>query len=239
MRKDHRPYLVKKAFLNLHGFYARRFLRPQFDALGKGYFFLGPWHVEVFGAPVEIGNYATVVATGDNKVRFSVWARRKGEGGIRIGNYGLICPGVRISSAQEIVIGESCMMASKVYITDSDWHDIYDRIAPGKSAPVKIEDNVWIGDSAIICKGVTIGENSIIGAGAVVVNSVPPNSIAAGNPARVVKPLDPDEQFTARAQWYSDPVRLFKELDQWDRAMLLENTLWGWLRSIFCRTKRD
>jgi acetyltransferase-like isoleucine patch superfamily enzyme len=53
-------------------------------------------------------------------------------------------------------------------ITDSDWHDVYNRISIGKTAPIKIEDNVWIGDSVIVCKGVSIGENSIIGADAVV-----------------------------------------------------------------------
>ena len=55
----------------------------------------------------------------------------------------------------------------------------------------------WIGDSAII-KGVTIGKNSIIGAGAVVTKDVPPNSIFAGNPAKLVKTLD-DVEFNTRA----------------------------------------
>ena len=131
------------------------------------------------------------------------------------------------------------MIASNAYITDSDWHDIYNRIAIGKAAPVKIEENVWIGDSAIVCKGVTIGYNSIIGAGAVVVNSVPPNAIAAGNPARVVKSLDPEKPITTRAEWFSDPDRLFEELDQWDRAMLRSNTLLGWLRSLLSPAKGD
>jgi serine acetyltransferase len=136
-------------------------------------------------------------------------------------------------------VGDSCMVASNAYITDSDWHDIYNRIAPGKVAPVKIENNVWIGDSAIVCKGVTIGENSIVGAGAVVVHSIPANSIAAGNPARVVKTLDPNQAFTTRAQWYADPARLFEEFDQWDRALLQGNTVRGWLRSIFLPAKGD
>ena len=61
------------------------------------------------------------------------------------------------------------MIAHGAYISDADWHGIYDRAEPvGKTKPIKFEDNVWIGDSAIICKGVTIGKNSIIGAGAVV-----------------------------------------------------------------------
>lgn len=232
MRKDHRPYFIKKAYLDFQRFYVRRFLRPQFAVLGKGYVFMKPWHVEIFGAPVELGNYAVVIATGDNKVRLSVWPKRQNEGRIQIGDFSLICPGVRISSASETVIGDSCMIASKVYITDCDWHGVYNRISIGKTAPIKINDNVWIGDSAIICKGVTIGDNSVIGAGAVVVNSIPAYTVAAGNPARVVKSLDPKKPFTPRSGWYSDPARLIKEFDQWDRAILRGNTLLGWLRSI-------
>ena len=83
------------------------------------------------------------------------------------------------------------MIAHGAYISDADWHGIYDRAEPvGKTKPIKFEDNVWIGDSAIICKGVTIGKNSIIGAGAVVTKDVPENCVFAGNPAKLVKKLD-------------------------------------------------
>lgn len=239
MRKDHRPYFLKRAYLRFQAFYVRRFLRPQLESLGKGFSFINPWHVEIFGAPVALGDYATVIASSDKKVRFSIWSENKGRGRIDIGNYALILPGVRISSASEIIIGNSNMIASHTYITDCDWHGIYDRVAMGKTAPVTLGDNVWIGDSAIICKGVTIGDNSIIGAGAVVVNAVPPNVIAAGNPARVVKHLDPQEKFRARAEWYSNPDRLFDDLDRWDRDMLKENTLLGWLRAMLAPGRSD
>jgi carbonic anhydrase/acetyltransferase-like protein (isoleucine patch superfamily) len=131
------------------------------------------------------------------------------------------------------------MIASSAYITDSDWHDIYNRAAVGRTAPVRIGDNVWIGDSAIICKGVTIGENSIIGAGAIVVDSVPPNTIAAGNPAKVVKQLDPKQRITKRAQWFSDPERLSEEIDTMDRDMLKGNTICHWIRSMVSPKKED
>jgi maltose O-acetyltransferase len=52
--------------------------------------------------------------------------------------------------------------------------------------PITIEDNVWIGGLAVICPGVTVGQDSVIGAGTVVTKNVPPGSIAVGNPARVV-----------------------------------------------------
>ena len=117
------------------------------------------------------------------------------------------------------------MIASRVYITDCDWHDLYNRIATGAARPVRIAANVWIGDSALICKGVNIGENSIIGAGAVVVDDVPANSVAAGNPARIVKSLDPRVPLTTRAHWFADPDALFQNIDRLDRKMLAGNTL--------------
>jgi acetyltransferase-like isoleucine patch superfamily enzyme len=239
MINDHRPYIVKKTYLKLQKFYARHFLRPQLEHLGTGFTFMRPWHVELFGAPISIGQFATVIATPDKKIRLSVWPDQAGKGHITIGNYCLVCPGVRVSSAVGITIGDNCMIANGAYITDSDWHGIYNRISFGKASPVSIEKNAWIGDSAIICKGVTIGENSIVGAGAIVVDSVPPNSVAAGNPARVVKQLDPEEAFTTRAQFFSDPVKLSRDFMAWEQAVLQGNTLFGWLRHLLFPAKGD
>lgn len=58
------------------------------------------------------------------------------------------------------------------------------------SKPITIEDNVWIGGGAILLPGVTIGKNSVIGAGSVVTRSIPENSVAVGNPCRTIKRLD-------------------------------------------------
>ena len=55
--------------------------------------------------------------------------------------------------------------------------------------PITIEDNVWIGGGAIVCPGVTIGENSVIGAGSVVTRDIPANVVAVGNPARVIRSI--------------------------------------------------
>lgn len=239
MHKDHRPYFVKKGYLRLQHFYTRRFLQPQLDRLGQDHVIVKPWHVEVFGGPVRIGRCAFIIAASDGKVRLAVWPSKPGKGSIRIGDYGLICPGVRISSGNRIDIGDNCMLAHGVYITDADWHGIYDRIDFGNSAPVCIEDNVWIGDGAIISKGVTIGANSVIGAGSVVVHDVPANAVAAGNPARVVRRLDPDRKFTTRAHWYADPQRLYRQFDHLDRRMLAGNTLLGWLRYLLFPTRGD
>jgi acetyltransferase-like isoleucine patch superfamily enzyme len=239
LRRDHRPYYLKKAYLKFQEFYVHHFLRPQLESLGKGFTFLRPWHVELFGAPIELGEYINVVASSDRNVSLAIWAEQNDRGRIRVGNYCLICAGVRIGSAHEILIGNNCMLASNAYITDSDWHDIYNRVSIGKTAPVHIENNVWIGDSVIVCKGVSVGENSIIGAGAVVVDDIPANCIAAGNPAKVVKHLDPAQPFITREQWFSDPEKLFADFDNADKALLGKNSLLHWLRYLVFPSDRD
>ena len=66
-----------------------------------------------------------------------------------------------------------------------------DRIRGMEAArPVVIEDNVWIGGSSVILPGVTVGRNSVVGAGSVVTKDVPANTVAAGNPARVIKEIE-------------------------------------------------
>ena len=239
MRRDHRPYGMKKAYLKFQNLYANHFLRPHFERFGKGHAFMKPWNVEVFGGPVELGDFATVIATRDQIIRLSVWSVQEGMGRIAIGSYCLICPGVRISSGSQITIGDNCMMASGVYITDADWHGIYDRAGFGRTLPVSISDNVWIGDRAMICKGVSIGENSIIGAGSVVVNPVPANVIAAGNPARVLRDLDPEMEMRTRRDWFAGHSHLSGELDAWDKTMLKGNTAIKWLRYLIFPQKGD
>jgi len=239
LRRDHRPYIIKKLYIGFQNWYGEHFLRPQLKHLGKGAIFMKPWHVEIFGWPVEIGDYANIIASLDKKVRLTIWASSDDGARLRIGSYCLICPGVRISAASEVTIGDNSMMAHNSYIADCDWHDIYNRITSGKASPVHIGNNVWIGDSAIICKGVTIGDNSIIGASAVVARDIPANSIAAGNPAQVVKQLDPHMRIKTRSDWFADPERLMTQIDNINRDFLRGNTLIGWFRSSLFPTKGD
>ena len=240
MRRDTRPYIIKRLDLLFQRWYAERFLRPQFERLGTGCLFMKPWHVEIFGGPVILGDYAHVIAAPDKKVRLTVWSNLGGQGRIIIGNYSLLCPGVRISAGQDISIGDSCMMAQGAFITDSDWHGIYDRsLSVGQSAPVRIGDNVWIGDSAMVCKGVTIGENSIVGAGSVVLKDVAPNVIVGGNPASVLKSLDPECIMKTRADWLAHPDVLAAEFDEIDRHLMEGNTWFGWFRSLLWPGNQD
>ena len=132
------------------------------------------------------------------------------------------------------------MLASNVYITDSDWHGTYDRTAEaGKSAPVELKENVWIGDSTIICKGVTIGENSIVGAGSVVVDDIPANAIAAGVPAVVVRELDANEPRRTRMDYFVDPEKLDADMEMLHRQMLQGNSFLGWLRALIAPRRGD
>ncbi|MFP4195028.1 MAG: acyltransferase [Desulfobacterales bacterium] len=240
MRKEHRPYAVKRLNIKLHELFTRCFLKPQLDHLGRGFMFVRPWNIKIFGAPITIGNYANILATSDSKVRLTVWPAQKGMGRISIGDCCLICPGVRISSAAEIMIDDSSMIAGNAFITDADWHGKYDRVNTiGPLKPVFIRKNVWIGDSTIVCKGVTIGENSIIGAGSVVVKNIPPNVIAAGNPARVVRELDTEKPVFTRALWFADPVRLKKEIEFADRRLLSQNTLLYWIKTLAAPGRND
>lgn len=240
MLHDHRPYWVKKTYRRLERYYVKYFLKPQLESLGRGFFFMKPWHISLFGGPVSIGQHVHIIADKDRMVRFCAWQQREHQGHINVGDYCLICPGVRIDSASEIRIGDSCMIASGAYLTDADWHDVYNRNQTiGHTAPIIIGHNVWIGDSAIVLKGVTIGDNSIIGAGAVVAQDIPANVVVAGNPAKVVKTLNAEKEFTTRRDLFSNPVQLAKDMDQWDRRSLSRNSFLHWLRTIILPRKGD
>ncbi len=232
MRRDHRPYFIKSIFLKYQEIYTNHFLRPQFEYLGRESTVTQPWNIVVFGGPIRFGDFTNLLAAPDKKIRLSVWSKKKDIKGIQFGDFCLVCSGVRVSSASEITIGDNCMLASGAYLTDADWHDIYDRTAFGTSAPIILEDNVWVGDQATVCKGVTIGKNSIIGAGSVVVNDIPANTVAAGNPARVVKELDPNAEFVTRDNFFRPPRGIAKAVKDLDKYILQDNTFLGWLRSL-------
>lgn len=96
---------------------------------------------------------------------------------------------------ESVRIGNNVKIGGCVLITDTDAHpmDYVVRRSSNegtKSAPVVIEDDVWVGAHCIILKGVTIGARSIIGAGSVVTKSIPADCVAAGNPCRVIKSLN-------------------------------------------------
>lgn len=103
--------------------------------------------------------------------------------------------GSTINATTQIIIKDNVLIGSGCLITDTDSHplDWRERITNNesaiKSSPIIIENNVFVGARSIILKGVTIGENSIIGAGSVVSKDVPANCIVGGNPAKIIKQL--------------------------------------------------
>ena len=99
---------------------------------------------------------------------------------IEIGNNVLIAPNVQIYTGTH-----STDFHEKIVEDFGNEHGVCRTYA----LPVKIRDRVWIGGGAILLPGVTIGENSVIGAGSVVTCSIPANCIAVGNPCRVIKTL--------------------------------------------------
>ncbi len=233
MRQDQRPYPAKRLHRLLERAYVRHFVAPQLDALGAHYQIMNPWHLRIHGANIRIGESPHIITARDRPVTLTTWQFGDDAGHIEIGDYCLLCPGVRLDSACRIQVGANTMFASSAYVTDADWHDLYDRTRPiGRTAPVVLEENVWIGDSVIVCKGVTIGENSVIGAGAVVAGDIPANVIAAGNPARVIRELDPDIPLRKREDLLRDGPALDARIDELDRYLLASNSWLGWLRSL-------
>lgn len=107
---------------------------------------------------------------------------------------------VHIDAMKRVEIGNNVLMASHVFISDNS-HGGYkegemcDPDVPPMERdyvikPVTIEDNVWIGEGAFISMGVTVGKGSVVGAHSFVNKNIPPYSIAAGNPAKVIKCYD-------------------------------------------------
>ncbi|MFV0137790.1 sugar O-acetyltransferase [Streptomyces sp. HMX87] len=101
----------------------------------------------------------------------------------------------------EAVVGDRVMFAPHVTVstTGHPVHPALRRDGSQFSAPVRVEDDVWIGAGALIMPGVTVGRGSLVGAGSVVTARVPPMTVVAGSPARVLREItDADREWTHR-----------------------------------------
>jgi|GEM_PF-1042955 len=111
---------------------------------------------------------------------------------LTIGDMTSIWFGTVISARHEISIGEHCAISWNCTILDNDMHEILfrDEDTPRPRGNfVRIEDHVWIGAGSTVLRGVTIGTNSVVAAGSIVTRDVPPNSLVAGAPAKVIKQI--------------------------------------------------
>ncbi|MFO0596802.1 MAG: acyltransferase [Myxococcaceae bacterium] len=106
--------------------------------------------------------------------------------------------GVSIGCTASITVGARCRLGPYVMVVDSAFHELLDRSKRPPPEPVVIEDDVWIGAKASVMPGVRIGRGSVVGTAAVVTRDVPPFSVVAGVPAKVVKTLDASKFVASR-----------------------------------------
>ena len=123
-----------------------------------------------------------------------VWLTAPAPGRIRIGAGTFFNIGVMVAAKELVEIGEYCMFANGCFITDAN-HRFDDPNTPvpwqgfTSKGPTRVGDNVWCGANVVITSGVTIGERCVIGANSVVTEDIPPFSIAAGVPAKVIRQI--------------------------------------------------
>jgi acetyltransferase-like isoleucine patch superfamily enzyme len=150
-----------------------RLIRLPFDIRNKKYIKIGEGFTSGFGCRLEAHPIS-------DKLKSCLIIGKD----VEINDY------VHIAAGEKVEIGNDVLIASKVFISDLN-HGNYTGSKPNKrgilTKPVKILDRVWIGENVCIMSGVTIGAGAIIGAGSVVTKDIPDNSIAVGNPCRVIK----------------------------------------------------
>jgi acetyltransferase-like isoleucine patch superfamily enzyme len=137
----------------------------------------------VFGDKVTVGSYAIIRPS-------NLYGGEAGVG-LKVGNNSNIGPYSYIGCSGYIEIGDNVMMSPRVSIY-SENHNFSDPEIPMNEQGVtrsfvKIEDDCWIAANSVILAGVTIGKGSVVAAGSIVTKDVPPYSIVAGNPAKVIK----------------------------------------------------
>lgn len=170
-------------------------IRYEFAEIGDGAHIAKPLYLHG-GKHIKIGSNFIC----SHRLRldaFDVFLGDKFSPEIIIGNNVSIQKDCHIGAINKITIGNNVLLASKVYISDHSHGDINKealKLSPAlrplfSKGEVVIEDNVWIGEGAVVLPNVRIGTNSIIGANAVVTKSVPCNVVVAGNPAQVIKTI--------------------------------------------------
>jgi acetyltransferase-like isoleucine patch superfamily enzyme len=113
---------------------------------------------------------------------------------LKFGYNTYINDGANICASTSIVIGNNVRIADMVYIYDTDFHATAPSVL-AKTAAVEIGDNVWIGANSMVLAGASIGRHSVIGAGSIVTGKIPPNCVAAGRPATVIKTFEAPEDW--------------------------------------------
>ena len=240
MRKDHRPFWLKRLLAKLNAFYTEYFIRPQFDILGQDPMIICPRSFEIYGKSITAGNFLHLVSHPLKPVTLLTWSSKQAQGRIDIGDHCLIAPGTQITAAERITIGDNSMIASECILSDCDWHGVYNRIRPFRcTEAITLEKNVWLGTRVIVCKGVTIGENSVVGAGSVVASSIPSNVVAAGNPAKIIRHLNPKRRMLKREFLFQNGGEYWRKQSELDHFVCAENRSVKWLRTLLQPKLKD
>ena len=114
-------------------------------------------------------------------------------GSLVLGERVFINTGATVVANHSIVVGDDCLIGDLVAIFDSNHHPM-EPSRPTRIAPVRLGANVWVGRSATILPGATIGDHAVIAAGSIVTGDVPARTLMAGVPARPIRTLDiPDD----------------------------------------------
>ena len=124
-----------------------------------------------------------------------VWLTAPGSARIRIGSGTFLNIAVMVAALDLVEIGDHCMFANGCFVSDANHRfDDRDRPVPWQGftsrGPTRVGDNVWCGAGVVITSGVTVGERAVIGANSVVTTDIPPFSVAAGAPARVLRTIE-------------------------------------------------
>ena len=165
--------------------------RIHYELMRRGAFARWPLHgnvLEAFGeGRLEIAPQVLLEP--------NVWITAPGDARVRIGSGSFLNIGVMVAAVELVEIGEHCMFANGCFVTDGN-HRFEDPSKPvpwqgfSTKGPTTVGDNVWCGANVVITSGVTIGERCVIGANSVVTQDLPPHSIAAGAPAKVLREIE-------------------------------------------------
>ncbi len=180
----------------------KRMITPKYGLLlarliWRKYLTPSGWRMHLSGM-LFLGSRVAIQIGKRGRIGFGRWVwighgtkLRCHEGEIYIGSKTVMGQDCTLSAYRHIHVGEQCIFADHVMLIDFD-HSVVDVEVPVRRQGIYMRDvdvgsNVWIGHGAMILRGVSVGDNAIIGAGAVVTKDVPPNAVAAGVPARVIR----------------------------------------------------
>ena len=108
-------------------------------------------------------------------------------GHLEIGDNVFINYGSSLVASSHVKIGNDALIGTHVMVMDCDFHRVEDKSWDTEGQPIIVEERAWLGNRSIILKGVTIGREAVVAAGSVVTKDVPPRTVVAGVPAKVVR----------------------------------------------------